>query len=66
MLDIFPRAEALVGGMRLDCVRKDVTYETLASVDFRETVRKAFPFEAWNKPLAEFTAAQAAQAVQRR
>jgi hypothetical protein len=59
LLDIFPRAEALFGDMRLDCLRKGVTYETWASVDFQETVRKAFPFEDWNKPFAEFTAAQA-------
>jgi NAD-dependent SIR2 family protein deacetylase len=48
----------------LDRVRKGVTYETLASVDFQETVRKAFPVEDWNKPFAEFAAAQAAQALQ--
>jgi hypothetical protein len=47
--------------MKLDCVRKGVTYETLASGDFQQKVRDAFPYEDWDKPFAEFTAAQAVQ-----
>lgn len=61
LAEVFPRAEALVGEMKLDCVRKGVTYETLASGDFQQKVRDAFPYEDWDKPFAEFTAAQAAQ-----
>ena len=61
LADVFPRAQTLVGDMRLECVRKGVTYETLASGDFQEKVREAFPYEDWDKPFAEFTAAQAVQ-----
>lgn len=61
LAEVFPRAETLVGEMKLDCVRKGVTYETLASGDFQQKVRDAFPYEDWDKPFAEFTAAQAAQ-----
>ena len=43
--------------MKLDCVRKGVTYETLASGDFQQKVRNAFPCEDWDMPFAEFTAA---------
>ena len=59
--EIFSRAEKLVGEMRLNCIRKGVTYETLANVDFQEKVRDAFPYEDWDKPFSEFTAAKAAQ-----
>ena len=61
LAEVFPRAETLVGEMKLDCVRKGVTYETLASGDFQQKVRDAFPYEDWDKPFAEFTAAQAVQ-----
>ena len=59
--EVFPTAEGLVGDMKLECVRKGVTYETLASVDFQKKVREAFPFEDWDKPFSEFTAAKAQQ-----
>lgn len=59
--EVFPRAETLVGEMKLDCIRKGVTYETLASGDFQEKVRDAFPYEDWDKPFSEFTAAKAVQ-----
>ena len=55
--EVFPRAETLLGEMKLDSVRKGVTYETLASGDFQQKVRDAFPYENWDKPFAEFTAA---------
>ena len=38
-----------------------VTYETLASGNFQQKVRDAFPYEDLDKPFAEFTAAQAVQ-----
>jgi hypothetical protein len=47
--------------MKLECVRKGVTYETLASGDFQKKVRDAFPYEDWDKPFAEFTVAKAEQ-----
>lgn len=61
LAEVFPRAETLVGEMKLDCVRKGVTYETLASGDFQQKVRDAFPYEDWDKPFAEFAAATAVQ-----
>ena len=59
--DVFPTAESVVGDMKLECVRKGVTYETLASGDFQKKVRDAFPYEDWEKPFSEFTAAKAEQ-----
>ncbi len=59
--EVFPTAESVVGDMKLECVRKGVTYETLASGDFQKKVRDAFPYEDWDKPFAEFTAAKAEQ-----
>ncbi len=59
--EVFPSAESVVGDMKLECVRKGVTYETLASGDFQKKVREAFPYEDWDKPFAEFTAAKAEQ-----
>lgn len=61
LAEVFPSAETLVGEMKLDCIRKGVTYETLASGDFQEKVREAFPYEDWDKPFLEFTAAKAVQ-----
>lgn len=58
---IFPSAQSVVGDMKLECVRKGVTYETLASGDFQKKVRDAFPYEDWDKPFAEFAAAKAEQ-----
>jgi hypothetical protein len=59
--EVFPTAESIVGDMKLECVRKGVTYETLASGDFQKKVRDAFPYEDWDKPFAEFTVAKAEQ-----
>lgn len=59
--DVFPTAESVVGDMKLECVRKGVTYETLASGDFQKKVRDAFPYEDWDKPFFEFTAAKVEQ-----
>lgn len=57
--DVFPSAESVVGLMKLECVRKGVTYETLANGDFQKKVRSAFPYEDWDKPFSEFAAAKA-------
>ncbi len=35
--------------------------DALASGDFQEKVRDAFPYEDWDKPFSEFTAAKAVQ-----
>lgn len=54
---VFPTAQALVGEMKLECVLKGVTYETLSNSEFQERVRAAFPYENWDKPFREFEAA---------
>lgn len=61
LAEVFPKAETLVGEMKLECVRKGVTYETLANGDFQKKVREAFPYEDWDKPFSEVTAAQGTQ-----
>ena len=45
--------------MKLECVLKGVTYETLSNVDFQNRVRAAFPYENWDKPFREFEAVPA-------
>lgn len=61
---VVSRAESLVGEMKLDCVRKGVTYETLASGDLQQMVRDALPCEDWtDKPFAESDVAAAVQQV---
>jgi len=52
----FPSAKSLIGEMSLEWTPKGVTYETLSSPDFQERVRKAFPYEDWDKPFREFEA----------
>jgi hypothetical protein len=37
---------------------RDVTYETLNNKDFREALRRAFPYVNWDKPFDEFDAAK--------
>lgn len=59
--EVFPTADTVVHDMKLECTRKGVTYETLATVDFQEKVAKAFPMKNWEKPFTEFTAAKADQ-----
>ena len=54
---VIPTAQNLVGEMKLECVLKGVTYETLSSSEFQERVRAAFPYENWDKPFREFEAA---------
>jgi hypothetical protein len=54
---VFPTAQALVGEMKLECVLKGVTYETLSNAEFQDRVRSAFPYENWEKPFREFEAA---------
>jgi len=53
---VFPRAEDFVEEMRLNVVFRDVTYETLTDPNFGESIREAFPYVEWPKPLEEHTA----------
>jgi hypothetical protein len=53
-----PQADKLITKMELECVFKDVTYETLKDVELMETLKKAFPLVDWDKPFREFTAAK--------
>ena len=46
--------------MELECVFKDVTYETLKDAELMDTLKKAFPLVDWDKPFSEFTAAKEA------
>jgi hypothetical protein len=57
---VFPSAQSLIGEMKLECVPKAVTYETLSNQEFQERVRAAFPYENWDKPFREFEAAPTA------
>ena len=57
---VFPAPQDLVKEMALHYVRKGVTYETLTNPDFLARVREAFPYEDWDKPFREFSAAPAA------
>ena len=53
-----PQADKLITKMELECVFKDVTYETLKDVELMNTLKKAFPLVDWDKPFSEFTAAK--------
>jgi hypothetical protein len=53
----FPSAESLVSKMALDVEYKDVTYETLQSPKFLNAVRKAIPWDGWDKAHEEYRAA---------
>lgn len=53
-----PHPDKLITKMELECVFKDVTYETLKDVALMETLQKAFPLVDWHKPFDEFTAAK--------
>jgi hypothetical protein len=54
----FPTAEKLITEMGLSVHFRDVTYETLNNKDFREALRRAFPYVNWDKPFDEFDAAK--------
>lgn len=53
-----PSPEDLISDMKLECVFKDVTIETLRQKGFLEALKKAFPHVNWNKPFEEFQAAK--------
>jgi hypothetical protein len=54
---VFPKADELIQGMKLDERYKDVTFETLNRDDFLESVKDAFPTVDWDKAYEEFRAA---------
>jgi hypothetical protein len=54
---VFPKAEALILKMQLDVRYKDVTFETLNSKDFLNSLKDAFPRVNWDKAYSEFRAA---------
>lgn len=53
-----PQADKLITKMELECVFKDVTYETLKDIELMIILKKAFPLVDWDKPFSEFTAAK--------
>jgi hypothetical protein len=53
----FPKAEALILKMQLDVRYMDVTFETLNSKDFLNSLKDAFPRVNWDKAYSEFRAA---------
>ena len=54
---VFPSAQSLIQGMKLEERFKDVTYETLNRPDFLQSVKEAFPNIDWDKAYGEFLAA---------
>ena len=56
-----PEVDKLITKMDLECVFKDVTYETLKDAKLMNSLKDAFPLVDWDKPFGEFTAAQEAE-----
>ncbi len=54
---VFPKATDLIKKMELDVHYKDVTYETLTSPGFFESLKTAFDWPDWDKAYDEFKAA---------
>jgi hypothetical protein len=54
----FPTAAQILDGMKLECVFKDVTFETLNTEDFLEALKKAWPDYPWDKPMMQYRAAR--------
>lgn len=44
---VIPDAESFVINMKLHCVFKDVTYESLNDREFIDALRKAYPYVDW-------------------
>ena len=59
---VFPSAESLIHGMKLEERYKDVTFETLNREDFLDSVKDAFPTVDWEKAYSEFKAAGQSEA----
>jgi hypothetical protein len=56
---VFPTPDAVTREIQLKKVFKAVTYESLNNPELQSELKKAFPAVAWEKPFAEFDAAQA-------
>ena len=54
---VFPKAESLIGEMRLVVRYMDVTFETLNQEDFLQSVKDAYPDAGWDTVHEEFLAA---------
>ncbi len=55
----FPDVEKVCGGMNVNLVTKDVTYETLKDPKFLAWIKEQFPANAdLRKPIEEFDAAR--------
>ncbi len=53
---VFPKAEDLIKEMKLHCVFKGVTYETLKNEEFQTLVQQEFPLVPWDRMFREFNA----------
>ena len=62
LVGVFPAPAELVQKMKIDVLYRDVTFENLASKDFRFLVKAAFPTQDWDRLHDEFVAAGAADA----
>lgn len=56
--EAFPKPEQVVQSMRLECIYKDVTYDSLNQEGLRQALEQAYPYVAWGKPFTEFNAAR--------
>jgi hypothetical protein len=52
-----PDVDKIIEEMVLECIFRDVTYETLNKDDFAKALENAFPLINWSKPFEEFKAA---------
>jgi len=51
---IFPRPEELIKDMKLYCIFKGVTYESLCDETFQQKVQECYPMLAWDRLFNEF------------
>lgn len=53
---IIPVASEFVKEMKINCIFKDVTYETLCDQDFQTALREVYPYINLPKPMEEYRA----------
>lgn len=58
----WPTASDLLGEMKLSCVIREFTFDTLDSTDFLKRLKKAFPDRDWDKPYQAAMAIKAKKA----
>lgn len=56
--EIFPDSAELIKEMRLDCIFKAVTYETISNDHFQREIKRAYRLVDWSKPFKEYDAAK--------